>query len=56
MASFPEAESRLYKNVYVCKKCEHKFRTTISKVLAGKAVCRNCKSRNVRPVRMRSKK
>jgi ribosomal protein L40E len=56
MATFPEAEARLFKNVYVCKKCESKFKTTIGKVLAGKAVCRSCKSKGVRPVRMRSKK
>jgi len=56
MASFPEAENRLYKNMYVCRRCEHKFRTTVSKVLAGRAVCRNCDGKGVRPVRMRSKK
>ena len=56
MATFPEAEARLFKNVYICRKCEKKFRTTVSKVLAGKAVCRSCKAKQVRPVRMRSKK
>lgn len=56
MGTFPEAEARLFKNVYVCKKCEKKFRTSTGKVLAGKAVCRACKSKSQRPVRMRSKK
>jgi formylmethanofuran dehydrogenase subunit E len=56
MATFPEAEARLYKNVFVCKKCEKKFRTSMGKVLTGKATCRDCKSKKVRPVRMRSKK
>lgn len=56
MASFPEAEARMYKNVYVCRKCKKKTKTTIGKVLAGKAVCRSCKSKAVRPIRMRSKK
>ncbi len=56
MAVFKEAEARLFKNVYVCRKCESKFRTTMGRVLAGKAVCRECSSRQVRPVRMRSKK
>lgn len=56
MATFKEAEARLYKNMYVCRKCEAKFRTTVGKVLAGKAVCRECCSKMVRPVRMRSKK
>jgi len=56
MATFPEANARLFKNMYVCKKCEKKFRTTVNKVLAGKASCRNCSRKGVRPVRMRSKK
>lgn len=56
MGTFPEAEARMYKNVYVCKECESKTRTSINKVLAGKAVCRACKSKKLRPVRMRSKK
>ena len=56
MAIFKEAEARLFKNVYVCKKCKKKFKSTIGKVLNGKAVCRNCKSKNVRSLRMISKK
>ncbi len=56
MGVFKEAEARMFKNVYVCKQCESKTRTSISKVLNGKAVCRACKSKKLRPVRMRSKK
>ncbi|MFW5704695.1 MAG: hypothetical protein ACOCXG_02525 [Nanoarchaeota archaeon] len=56
MATFPEAENRLYKDVYVCRRCESKFKVPINKVLAGKAVCRNCDSKQVRIVRKKSKK
>lgn len=56
MAVFPEAEARLFRNMYVCKKCETKSRLSISKVLAGKAVCRACSSKQLRPVRKRAKK
>ncbi len=56
MATFPEAEARLYQNIYICRKCESKIRVPISKVLAGKAVCRNCKSKQLRVVRKRAKK
>lgn len=58
MATFVEAEARLFKNIYVCKNCKKKFRTSIGKVLSGKAICRNCKSKGkkVRPIKMRSKK
>jgi len=56
MAQFKEAEARLYQNVYVCRKCEKKTKIAIGKVLAGKAVCRTCKSKQMRGVRKISKK
>ncbi len=56
MAIFPEAEARLFKDVYVCRKCEAKFRVSRNKVLAGKAACRKCKCKDIRPVRKRGKK
>ncbi len=56
MAMFKEAQARLYKNVYICRKCESKFRVAINKVLAGKAYCRKCKSKKIRPVRLKGKK
>ena len=56
MGTFPEAEARLYENIYICRKCENKTRVPISKVLAGKAVCRSCGHKGMRPVRKISKK
>ena len=56
MATFPQAEARLFESIYVCRKCEAKTRVPISKVLAGKAVCRKCSCKQMRPVRRRSKK
>jgi len=56
MAQFPEADARLFKDVYICRKCERKTKVAIGKVLAGKAVCRNCKSNQMRSVRKISKK
>ena len=56
MGKFPEAEARMFKDVYVCRKCEHKTKVAIGKVLAGKARCRFCSSRYLRPVRKISKK
>lgn len=55
MATFPEAEARLFGSIYVCRKCESKIRVPIGKVLAGKGVCRKCKSKQLRPVRKISK-
>jgi len=56
MASFPEAEARLFANVYICKKCKRKSRFPIGKVLAGKGSCLRCKSKHIRGVRKISKK
>ena len=56
MGVFAEAESRLFKNMYVCRHCEKKTRTSVSKVLAGKAVCRTCSGKALRPVRKIAKK
>lgn len=55
MAVFPEAEARLFRNVYICRKCESKSRYPIGKVLAGKAVCLKCRSKHLRGVRKRQK-
>ncbi len=47
----PEAEARLMKNVFVCKDCKSKIKTTSMRVLSGEIKCRKCKGRHLRPVR-----
>ncbi|MFH1642044.1 MAG: 50S ribosomal protein L40e [Nanoarchaeota archaeon] len=51
MAKFPEAEARLFKRVFVCKKCKTKIRAPNLKILAGKINCKKCSSSAFRPVR-----
>lgn len=51
MAKFPEAEARLYRNIFVCKDCKTKFRAQQMKVLAGKIQCRKCSGKSLRVVR-----
>jgi len=51
MAKFPEANTRLFKNMFVCKDCKTKFRAQQMKVLQGKISCRKCKSRSLRVVK-----
>ncbi|MBI1969068.1 50S ribosomal protein L40e [Candidatus Woesearchaeota archaeon] len=51
MVKFPEASARLFKNIYVCRKCKSKIRASPMKVLAGKVKCRKCKGKFLRPVR-----
>jgi ribosomal protein L40E len=43
---FPEAETRLFKNVFVCRKCKTKRRAPMMKVMAGKISCRRCGARH----------
>ena len=51
MAKFEEAEARLLKNIFVCKRCKRKLRAPNLKVLAGKVRCRKCHSHALRTVR-----
>lgn len=51
MAKIQEAQDRLFKNVFICKKCGTKMRTEPQKILKGKVKCRKCKSREFRPLK-----
>lgn len=51
MVKFPEAEARLFRNIFICRKCESKIRASNMKVIAGKIRCRKCGSKILRPVR-----
>jgi len=51
MAKIPEAQNRLFKNVFVCKKCQTKVKAEPLKILGGKVKCRKCKKRAFRPLR-----
>ncbi len=51
MAKIQEAQNRLYKNVFVCKKCQTKIRADPQKILKGKVKCRKCKKNAFRPLK-----
>ncbi len=51
MAKIPEAHNRLFKNMFVCKKCQTKVRAEASKILKGKVKCRKCKKSAFRPLK-----
>ncbi len=51
MVKFPEANRRLYGNVFVCRKCKTKMRTDAAKVKKGRISCKKCTSKALRPVR-----
>jgi formylmethanofuran dehydrogenase subunit E len=47
----PLAQARLYKNVFVCRRCKSKIRADSRKIIEGKVRCRKCLKREFRPVR-----
>jgi len=51
MVKFPEADARLFRNIFVCRKCKSKIRASSLKVSQGRIVCRKCGSRALRAVR-----
>lgn len=51
MAKIAEANERLFKNVFICKKCQSKMRADAVKILEGKVRCRSCKGRSFRTVK-----
>jgi len=53
MVRIPAAHARLFRRVFVCKRCGTKIRADIKKVIEGKVKCRKCKSRALRPISKR---
>ena len=56
MVRFPEADARLFKNVFVCRRCKSKIRAIPQKVKLKKVKCRKCGSKALRPKRKEHKK
>ncbi len=48
---FPEADNRLFNRVFICMKCGSRIRADLIKVKAGKVKCRNCRMKQLRPIR-----
>lgn len=51
MVKFPEAEARLFRGIFICRKCKSRIRTSNMKVLQGKISCRKCGSDELRTIR-----
>lgn len=51
MAKFEEAEKRLFRNVFVCRKCKTKIRAPAMLISQGKVKCRKCSSKALRSIR-----
>lgn len=51
MVKFDEAAGRLFRGIFVCRKCKAKIRADINKVLAKKVCCRRCGGKVFRPIK-----
>ena len=51
MVKFAEAQARLFRNVFVCRRCKTKMRSTPLKIIQKNLVCRNCGAKAFRPIR-----
>lgn len=51
MAKFPEAQNRLFKNIFVCRKCKTKQKSTMQKILRGELLCRKCGGKAFRAIK-----
>ncbi len=51
MGKFEEAIARKQKNIFICRSCKSKTRTPSLKVAQGKASCRKCSAKKLRPKR-----
>lgn len=53
MAKFPEATTRLYYRVYICKRCKTKMKSDPQRVVKKKLTCRGCGGHSFRAVRVK---
>lgn len=51
MVRFPEAITRLYSRVFVCRKCKRKAKANPVDITNRKYVCKNCGGRAFRPIK-----
>jgi len=47
----PTAQTRLFKNIFICKNCRSRIRADPRKIIEGKVKCRKCKRRAFRTIR-----
>lgn len=47
----PAAQNRMFKNVFICKNCNHKIRVEPLKILGGKVKCAKCNCKDFRVIK-----
>ena len=53
MAKFPEAEARMFKNRFVCRRCKTVQQVSPRKIAENMVTCRKCKYKKFKPKRKR---
>lgn len=53
MVKIPEAQHRLFDNVFVCRKCKTKMRTQNIRVMKKEVKCRKCGCKALRPKKVK---
>lgn len=51
MVRFPEAITRLYTRVFVCRKCKKKIKAAVSNVISKRLVCKRCGGKAFRAIK-----
>ena len=51
MAKFPEVAARLFRGVFVCRRCKTKKRAKMTDILQKKIKCRRCGGKAFRPIK-----
>ena len=51
MSKFPEASARLFHNVFVCRNCKKKVRSTPQKITLKQVVCKRCGKKVFRAIK-----
>ena len=51
MSKIPEAQNRLFKNVFICKECKIRVKSDPQRILKGRVKCRKCGRKAFRPIK-----
>lgn len=51
MVKFPEADARIFKNKFVCRKCKSVMRASARLIAEGLVKCRKCNYKKLKPKR-----
>ena len=55
MVKFDATSGRLFKRVFVCRKCKTKIKTDTMRIIAQSVKCRNCGGKAFRPIKSKAK-